>query len=990
MRAATSSAQEGTARLSWRQSPDLLINDESLVEVITKLRVQVQAIEKNELLSGNALPSWLLKAFTEVANNADTAVECHALQDQVAFLQKEVLDMQHELLLQQSANNSMQSFNPTPTHRSSMKSIRKKTISAANENVVASAKAVAAEIMAQQVSGASPTVTDGVSMDMVETMLKPIWEFIHKQTNDAKTLRASFQEAKDTVNRLQSEIKRRDALVQARNEKHENDVQNQVDKLNESLRACVARNDLISAEQRIAQQMKNDRARMLEDVESRTNKLLEDLLASRADQEDINSMNAETIQVMIRKQGRLEEIVVDLTKDQQEAKERETEMTLMLKGTMTKLDQTELSTATLQEKAKSFEETQAAVQTLSKTVQEAADNTGVMKGELQVHMAEKIAESVAIVRGELEQVNSTVMEIVNQNLDSELKALAGKMDIMGLSVTDCVRKIALILKQSASTEDQNRSQFTQLFDSLDRMLHSISNLSEESMRLSYNLQHVMEAGDKLSQEVHDYRELTDQSIVGLRTTAQDMQAETDKTNKIVSNELSLVKNQLFHIEDVNSTMRRDIEATQREVDRNFRDQHEENARTHGALNELNIAREEIMSRQDSAESQMMALQAENRADIQASTNKLVAIVDKESDRVEALYRSFQQKQEQFAEVVARSSIRNMDLTDMNREMDRICEVIISECWKFEISARSSNKTSARLADSSNNNAVNGGAARKLFNERQQQLLVRNCQFFADLIVGRAEHEVLLAGSNKDVKNQHNLEELMIDAQAVIVDKMKTKINTKIMNNKNIGEQFDKSTLDRRELYIETISNMLDASMKRRTMGDFDRPARDSFGGDTGSSRTSFLETQRLMTANGNGGTSRRISTRGGSGDNRHPSIALMASGLGGDMERTAFSPGSSYVFRAGFRLPKTSPPNSPGMTMRKGLTSGGMTGSTLDLVSEVESPVFLTAPPPEASELSKDNASSSSTLRGWSTEDSIELDNGMTKSYSLPVLKQQQ
>lgn len=959
------------------------------MDVITKLRVQVQAIEKNELLSGTTLPSWLLRAFTEVANNADTAVECHALQDQVAFLQKEVLDMQHELLLQQSANNmgaSMQSFNPTPAHRASMKGIRKKTTAAANENALASATAVAAEIMAQQTPGAAHAMSDGVSMDMVDAMLKPIWEFIHKQTNDAKSLRASFQEAKDTVNRLQNEIKRRDALVQARNEKHENDVQNQVDKLNESLRACVARNDLISAEQRIAQQMKNDRARMLEDVESRTNKLLEDLLASRADQEDINSMNAETVQVMIRKQGRLEEIVVDLTKDQHAAKERETEMNLMLKDTMTKLDQTESVTNTLQEKAKSFEETQAAVQVLTTTVQEAADNTDVMRAELQVHMAEKIAESVAVVRGELEQVNNTVMEIVNQNLDSELKGLGGKMDIMGLSVTDCVRKIALILKQSAATEDQNRSQFTQLFDSLDRMLHSISNLSEESMRLSYNLQHVMEAGDKLSQEVNAYREVTDQSIVGLRTTTQDMQADTDKTNKIVSNELSLVKNQLFHIEDVNSTMRRDIEATQREVDRNFRDQHEENTRTHGALSELNIAREEIISRQDSAESQMMALQAENRADIQASTTKLVAIVDKESDRVEALYRSFQQKQEQFAEVVARSSIRNMDLSDMNREMDRICEIIISECWKFEISARSSNKTSARLVDS-NNNAAN---ARKLFNERQQQLLVRNCQFFADLIVGRAEHEVLLAGSNKDVKSQHNLEELMIDAQAVIVDKMKTKIHTKIMNNKNIGEQFDKSTLDRRELYIETIGNMLDASMKRRTMGGFDRPARDPFGGDTGSSRTGFLETQRLSTAGGNGGVSRRISTRGGGGENRHPSIALMASGLGGDMERTAFSPGSSYVFRAGFRLPKTSPPNSPGTAMRKGLASGGMGGaSTLDLVSEVESPVFLTAPPPETSELSKDN-SSSSTLRGWSTDDKQEMDAGMAKSYSLPVLKQQQ
>ena len=89
-------AVENATRLSWRSAPELLINEESLVDVIIKLRTQVQALEQNELLSGTALPAWLLRALTDVANNVDAVVECQALNEQVNGLQKEVLELDDE------------------------------------------------------------------------------------------------------------------------------------------------------------------------------------------------------------------------------------------------------------------------------------------------------------------------------------------------------------------------------------------------------------------------------------------------------------------------------------------------------------------------------------------------------------------------------------------------------------------------------------------------------------------------------------------------------------------------------------------------------------------------------------------------------------------------------------------------------------------------------------------------------------------------------
>ncbi|POM76044.1 Hypothetical protein PHPALM_6761 [Phytophthora palmivora] len=575
---------------------------------------------------------------------------------------------------------------------------------------------------------------------------------------------------------------------------------------------------------------------------------------------------------------------------------------------------------------------------------------------MENRMVEKIAESVAVVHNEVVALQAVVNALVNLNLDDEIKVVAAKVDAVSLTASDSVRKIAAIQKQTIATDDHNKMQFTQAFDSIDRIQQSLSTLSEESIHLSYTLQRTIDNAEKLTNEVQAYKDVTDRSLNGLQTSTLNLRSDHEKFTQAMDNELAMIKNQLFHFEEVTSAHKREIEETQREVDKNFKNQYHENQAIHGSLDKLNTAKEEIIARQDAAETQMMALQAENRAEIQAATAKLVAIVDKESDRVEALYASFQQKQEHFTDVVARSSIRNMDLADMNREIDRVCENFVSECWKFEISARSSSKQ--RPSD-------NNGAGRKQFNERQQQLLVRDCQFIADLIVARAEYETLQVGCNKDIKSQQTMDEDMLIQQTSIMDKIRIKIHTKIMNNKNIGEQFDKSTLDRRELYIDTINNMMIASMKRRTLiGDNHRQrSTGTAHEDTVSTNGGeFLETTRLV---GLSSASKSMARRKTGRD----SISVTAAGLPEEapVPRTAFTPSTNYVLRAGFRLPKASTPSSPMTPVHRDSLSTPLSSRSSFELNEATGGT-LQSSPSESSRL-KSPETPLENLQGWSTED---------------------
>ncbi|KAL8022251.1 putative AAA+ ATPase domain, dynein heavy chain region D6 P-loop domain-containing protein [Plasmopara halstedii] len=934
-------------RLAWRTTPELCLNDESLVDVITGLRAQVQAIEKNELLSGAALPTWLIKALADVASNVDAVVECQALKDQVESLQKEVLELRHEMLLNVSSGNTGAAYNPTPHHRQSTGRSRAQNSSRSLMQVPSSKDLSDAFDSNSETGSLLQTTISGVSAQYVEAVVKPLWDFVHKQTNDFSALKQAFQETKDTVNRLQSEIKRRDAVIKARNEKHEDIVQSQMDKLNENLRTCISRNELVSAEQRIVQQIKSDRLRTLEEVEAKSNKILEDMLTVRSDQEDINSSTAEMIEQLTRKQGRTEEIIIDYGRTQDTIQERIEELKTSLIDTTTNLELNVTAVNALEEKVTGFEETQKIADYLLNEVTKAFHALDELKAYLEDQMVSKIAESVAVVRGEVTAVQAVVSVLVNSELDREIKAIASKLESVALIATDSVRNITEIQKEILATDGNNKVQFSQAFNSIERLQQSLCHLSDESVRFSRTLQHTIESADKLTSDVNKYKTMTDGSITTLQTFTFHLRSDHEKLTQSIENQFETVKSQLFHFEEVTSTHKREIETTQREVDKNVKNQNLENQAIKGSLDSLYVAKREMMARQDGAEAQTLALQAENRTEIQAATAKLSEIVDKESNRVEALYASFQQKQEHFADVVARSSLRNMDLADMNREIDRVCETFVTECWKFETSARSSSKHGARPTDNNR---------RKPFNDRQQQLLVHDCQFIADLIVARAEYEALQTGCNKDVRDQQTMDADMLEQQRTILEKIRVKVHTKIMNNKNIGEQFDKSMLDRRELYVETINNMMLASIKRRTLVGVDTTVQVDTVPTKG---VEFIEaTRSVRTAPAAKNVIRRKAGREG--------ISVTAPGLHEETSssRPTVTPNAKYIFRAGFRLPKSST-----ATSALSADDSTLSSSHLDVESTSESRLRFSETAGEG-------------LQGWSTDD----EGTMAKSFSLPVL----
>jgi hypothetical protein len=490
------------------------------------------------------------------------------------------------------------------------------------------------------------------------------------------------------------------------------------------------------------------------------------------------------------------------------------------------------------------------------------------------------------------------------------------------------------------------------------------------------------------------RETTNQSLTCCLQKNDELNVEVEKATKSFENEVSSLKKQLFVFENTNSNLKKEIEKTQQENQNFFKNFREETNKLKLSAENLFGAKNDLCQRLEVTENQMLTFHQETRNEITNATNKLVAIVDKESERVEALYASFAEKQEQFKEVVARSSVRNMELNDMTKELDKLSDIYVHECWKFETSARTSSNSKATTSHQENNttnNSMNNNnyyttnsqtITRKLFNERQQQILTRNTQFFADIIVARAEYEILHFGCNKEVKNQNDLEILMIESQARLLEKLKNKIHTKIMNNKNIGEQFDKSALDRRELYIETINNMLDAALKRRTLG-FDIQEKrsnisDIFTNDDPTSVPSCVESQKLVAV---GAVRRKNTYRERERDRKLSTTTttpLAASGVrvtpstSSDLETSheAVASTGAFVYRAGFRIRKGgSPPSSPAMSTSRKAANGPLDIETLS--TSVSQPA--------------------ENLAGWeSTDDQKEQENEghMTKSYSLPALSQ--
>ncbi|RQM24315.1 hypothetical protein B5M09_001611 [Aphanomyces astaci] len=241
-----------------------------------------------------------------------------------------------------------------------------------------------------------------------------------------------------------------------------------------------------------------------------------------------------------------------------------------------------------------------------------------------------------------------------------------------------------------------------------------------------------------------------------------------------------------------------------------------------------------------------------RCEITVTTAKLSEAVAKEGQRTEALYAAFAEKQAKFAEIVAKSSTRNMPIASVNKELDKLCDAIVSE-------------------------GDNNGSSRKQFSERQQVWVVKNCQFFADLICAKAEY---------DTKTQGALEAKMLRMQSEILEKLQLRIEAKVSNNKNCGEQFDRSTLERREVFIETQHHSMHV-----------------FIGSLSCVESVRLQGTGRPSTNGFESPSSRAKKRLSDVGARLDSTSTGDSGPGGRRMIQSPHANSPFVFRGGFRIP---------------------------------------------------------------------------------------
>ncbi|RHY34119.1 hypothetical protein DYB32_001135 [Aphanomyces invadans] len=308
--------------MQWKYPPDLLFNDESLLDIILTLRTKIEVLEKNEMGSGE-IPQWLTDAMQNIANNSEAMVECQSLKDQLKYmkqnidaLQKDIVILRRDVVaaktLSKRRGGNSRGGDDEP-ERGEQSSRRGSALSAeirrgvtingisstghggetpsvgAVPSIVSSGDVsqpstsrqplnVAEEAMKLTVALQGPA--DGgqaISSAAMEQLLEPVVHSIERQKEEFAVMRENSQAAKDSVMRLQAEMKRRDALIQARNSKHEASVKILMDKLNHDLRACVTHNEMIGFEQKMIVVQKQELSRLNDEFSALFGRIQEDL-----------------------------------------------------------------------------------------------------------------------------------------------------------------------------------------------------------------------------------------------------------------------------------------------------------------------------------------------------------------------------------------------------------------------------------------------------------------------------------------------------------------------------------------------------------------------------------------------------------------------------------------------------------------------------------------------------------------------------------------
>lgn len=912
----------------WRTSTEILVDGEPITNVVAALRQKISNIEKNELLSSSKLPEWMTQCFSDILSNADPILESQSLKKQFENFEAEVSRLRNDLLLLQSSSS---------TDPKTIPALQPPTWTDMEDGINPERKPNGSKV-AEEITEVIDTTK------LLKKMLVPLWQAVYRQSDEFMDLRKSFSDAKDTVELLQAELRRRDALTQARTSKSEEIVQSNIKRIEERLRIYPTRDELMHLENNISKQRGIDRQVLVEDTSNRFSMLDERFLVLCEQQENVNSNQAEKIQDLVRKLSTAESMLrqsierqATIEKQLENSKNMITDLTIKLRLAHDEKND-------MKQTVQSLLENQNSSKKMNATISEELFVHEMQIKSVEQELLDAINKQSDTAQNEMRRLENRLNGVLDQNIGGALQMLETVVDGHSRSITGISVKMESAHSQIDGNEKSSQLRLLEFSNSIvalqENTHHITENLGKASETISKNSDDTVALASDLSR----LRAEVDFQVENLHKKANDLSLAVDQTVKASESEMTAARQQLYHVEDFNAGIRSTLKALESGTEEKFQLQRQENQVLQDSISKVRTSHIQLCKQQEQFDSRITSFQTESRLTIDSSISELTKQLKKESERVEAFYYSYQSKQEEFANIVARSSIRNMTLTDLKQELDRVCEIFVSECWKFEISGRSNHQ--GIMASDNIIPSSSFDSARKLFNDRQQQLLVQNSQFFADLIVARAEYEALRVGCNKEVAAQADLSGLILSVQAALAYKLKAKVRFKIMHNKNIGEQFDANALNRRELYITTLLNLLDATVRRRTL--------------FGSSNESLTHTMEQNLESW-------VKTDHASTELAEARQQSQSSSLIEEAEPSNRSI-SSYIYRGGFRIPKGS-----GSVQRAPLHDRGSNEKYYSTELNGESCTMATSLKP---------------FEGWiSTENSTKTDEAvMAKSCSLPVL----
>ncbi|ETW08596.1 hypothetical protein, variant 1 [Aphanomyces invadans] len=942
--------------MQWKYPPDLLFNDESLLDIILTLRTKIEVLEKNEMGSGE-IPQWLTDAMQNIANNSEAMVECQSLKDQLKYmkqnidaLQKDIVILRRDVVaaktLSKRRGGNSRAGDDEP-ERGEQSSRRGSALSAeirrgvtingisstghggetpsvgAVPSIVSSGDVsqpstsrqplnVAEEAMKLTVALQGPA--DGgqaISSAAMEQLLEPVVHSIERQKEEFAVMRENSQAAKDSVMRLQAEMKRRDALIQARNSKHEASVKILMDKLNHDLRACVTHNEMIGFEQKMIVVQKQELSRLNDEFSALFGRIQEDLYMVRSSQEDINSAQAEAVQTNQSKIQVLNERLDECQRNQDRFARSTEELKRNIQTEHQQIQTLGTQSGVMKDKLQALAEKQAKTEVFCSDMSQALENVNTSKVKSDENLKLVIHQRAESLYNEIKRIDDVLESCSLATMADDMKSCTDRLTVVGTLADDNKKRIAAAEQQIIDHETINNTNFTNIYEGMEKARKEATDaLRRETTRLGTKL---VEHGDvqaQLGKIITDVKTDTERNFAAMRTKHETHELETDAMRVNTEAALQNLKEKIFFCEEANLALRAATDTMQLETKSAFASINTESKSMHTILDSMNLTFDDLGTKQTVIEKQLDALQHDFRCEITVTTAKLSEAVAKEGQRTEALYAAFAEKQAKFAEIVAKSSTRNMPIATVNKELDKLCDAFVNECWKFEISPRQEGQTGPP------GRSDNNGSSRKQFSERQQVWVVKNCQFFADLICAKAEYDIMRTYSNKDTKTQSSLETKMIRAQAEILENLHLRIEAKISNNKNCGEQFDRSTIERREVFVETIHNLTDGALARRTLMGGGGVCSDDSAAGRGSIMSlegslSCMESVRLQSSgrpstNGFESPSTRAMKRMSDVGTRPDTTTGGGSGPTGRRMIQSPHANSPFVFRGGFRIPHRS------------------------------------------------------------------------------------